>query len=132
MLEQISEECTPPSLSTRISNLLQPAQAEVVLGQLSMYLASLVQPVATCVKNSVCDLWSTLIIVSRLGAEMSVPTVFPSCLGQIECEVHCILQGHQKNIKIFLEEAATCRRHKNFTQKPVLRRVLPLAKDNYR
>jgi hypothetical protein len=27
-------------LSTGISNLLQPAQAEVVLGQLSMYLAS--------------------------------------------------------------------------------------------
>jgi hypothetical protein len=37
---QISRECTPPYLSTGISNLLQPAQAEVVLGQLSMHLAS--------------------------------------------------------------------------------------------
>jgi hypothetical protein len=40
MLVQSSKECTPPYLSTGISNLLQPAQAEVVLGQLSMYLAS--------------------------------------------------------------------------------------------
>jgi hypothetical protein len=37
---QISRECTPPYLSTGISNLLQSAQAEVVLGQLSRYLAS--------------------------------------------------------------------------------------------
>jgi hypothetical protein len=37
---QISRECTPPYLSTGISNLLQPAQAEVVMGQRSMYLAS--------------------------------------------------------------------------------------------
>ncbi len=34
-----SKECTAPYLSTGISNLLQPAQAEVVLGQLSTYLA---------------------------------------------------------------------------------------------
>ncbi len=40
MLVQISWECTPPYLSTGISNILQPAQAEVVLGQLSTYLAS--------------------------------------------------------------------------------------------
>jgi hypothetical protein len=40
LLVQISRERTPPDLSTRISNLLQPAQAEVVLGQLSRYLAS--------------------------------------------------------------------------------------------
>jgi hypothetical protein len=40
MLVPISWEYTPPYLSTRISNLLQPAQAEVVLGQRSMYLAS--------------------------------------------------------------------------------------------
>jgi hypothetical protein len=33
-------ECTPPYLSTGISNLLQPAQAEVMLGQLSTYIAS--------------------------------------------------------------------------------------------
>ncbi len=39
-----SWECTPPYLSTGISNLLQPAHAEVVLGQLSMYLASPVCP----------------------------------------------------------------------------------------
>jgi hypothetical protein len=37
---QISRECTPQYLSTGISNLLQPAQAEVVLGQCSTYLAS--------------------------------------------------------------------------------------------
>jgi hypothetical protein len=37
---QISWECTPPYLSTGISNLLQPAQAEAVLGQHSTYLAS--------------------------------------------------------------------------------------------
>ncbi len=37
---QISRECTPPYLSTGISNLLHPADAEVVLGQLSMNLAS--------------------------------------------------------------------------------------------
>ncbi len=35
-----SRECTPLYLSTRILNLLQPAQAEVVSGQLSTYLAS--------------------------------------------------------------------------------------------
>ncbi len=40
MLVQISWECTPPYLSIGISILLQPAQAEVVLGQLSAYLAS--------------------------------------------------------------------------------------------
>ncbi len=38
---QSSRECTQSYLSTGISNLLQPAQAEVVLGQLSTYLASL-------------------------------------------------------------------------------------------
>jgi hypothetical protein len=37
---QISRECTPSYLSTGIPNLLQPAQAEVVLGQCSTYLAS--------------------------------------------------------------------------------------------
>ena len=40
MLVQISRECTPPNLSSGISNLRQPAQAEVVLGQRSTYLAS--------------------------------------------------------------------------------------------
>jgi hypothetical protein len=35
-----NRECTPPYLSTGISNLLQPAQAGVVLGQLSTCLAS--------------------------------------------------------------------------------------------
>jgi hypothetical protein len=35
-----SREYTPPCLSTGISNLLQPAQAEVVSGQLSTNLAS--------------------------------------------------------------------------------------------
>ncbi len=49
-LVQISRECTPPYLPTGISNLIQPAQAEVVLGQLSTYLASWVTivPSATC------------------------------------------------------------------------------------
>ncbi len=40
MLVQVNWECTPPYLSTGISNLLQPAQAEVVLGQRFTYLAS--------------------------------------------------------------------------------------------
>ncbi len=40
LLVHCSRECTPPYLSTGISNLLQPAQAEVVWGQHSMYLAS--------------------------------------------------------------------------------------------
>ncbi len=35
-----SRECTPSEPSTGISNLLQPAQAEVVLGQFSSFLAS--------------------------------------------------------------------------------------------
>jgi hypothetical protein len=39
-LVQCSREFTPSDLSTGISKLLQPAQAEVVLGQLSMYLSS--------------------------------------------------------------------------------------------
>jgi hypothetical protein len=39
-LVQISREFTAPYLSTGISNLLQPDQAEVMLGQLSTYLAS--------------------------------------------------------------------------------------------
>ncbi len=37
---QISWERTLPYLSTEISNLLPPAQAEAVLGQRSTYLAS--------------------------------------------------------------------------------------------
>jgi hypothetical protein len=40
MLAQISRECTPSYLFTGLSNLLQPAQAEAVLGQRSTYLAS--------------------------------------------------------------------------------------------
>jgi hypothetical protein len=36
----ISWEFTPPYLSSGISNLLQPAQTEVVLGQLSTYVDS--------------------------------------------------------------------------------------------
>jgi hypothetical protein len=40
LLGHRSRECTPAYLSTGISNLLQPAQAEVVLGHLSTYLAS--------------------------------------------------------------------------------------------
>jgi hypothetical protein len=43
LLVQIIRECTPSYLSTGISNLLQPAQAEVVLGQLSMSSASLAE-----------------------------------------------------------------------------------------
>jgi hypothetical protein len=39
-LAHSSRECIPPDLSTGISNPPQPAQVEVVLGQLSMYLAS--------------------------------------------------------------------------------------------
>jgi hypothetical protein len=44
MLVQVSRECTPEYISTGISNLLQPAQAEVVLGHLSTYLASWLIP----------------------------------------------------------------------------------------
>jgi hypothetical protein len=40
LLVQCSRKCTPAYLSTGISNLLQLAQPEVVLGQLSTYLAS--------------------------------------------------------------------------------------------
>jgi hypothetical protein len=45
LLVHISRECSPPYLSTGVSNLLQPTQAEVGLGQLSMYLASWVYTV---------------------------------------------------------------------------------------
>jgi hypothetical protein len=40
LLGHRSRECTPGYLSTGISNLLQSAQAEVVLGHLSTYLVS--------------------------------------------------------------------------------------------
>ncbi len=50
LLVQSSRECTPPYLSTGLSNLLQPAQAEVELGQLSTYLASGVRPVARVIE----------------------------------------------------------------------------------
>jgi hypothetical protein len=40
ILMHSSRECTPPYLSTGISNLLQPAQAEVVLGP-ALYVFSL-------------------------------------------------------------------------------------------
>jgi hypothetical protein len=43
MVVQTRGECTPAYLSTGLSNLLQPAQADVVLGQLSTYLASWVR-----------------------------------------------------------------------------------------
>ncbi len=54
MLVQISRECTPPYLSTGIWNQLQPAQAEVVLGQRSTYLASWVstRPIAAWIQYS--------------------------------------------------------------------------------
>ncbi len=60
---QISRECTPPYLSTGISNLLQPAQAEVVLSQRSTYLASWVytQSLLTIGRSSytavTCERW---------------------------------------------------------------------------
>jgi hypothetical protein len=47
LLVQSSKECTPPDLSTGISNLLRPLQAEVVLGQLSMNFASWVSTLTT-------------------------------------------------------------------------------------
>ncbi len=40
LLGHRSRKCTPPYLFPGNSNMLQPAQAEVVLGHLSMYLAS--------------------------------------------------------------------------------------------
>ncbi len=55
MLVEISRECTSPYLSTGISNLLQPAQTEVVLGQRSTYLASWAK---TLVQN-IFLLWQT-------------------------------------------------------------------------
>jgi hypothetical protein len=51
MLVQCSRECTLPYLSTGISNLLQPAQAEVVLGQRSTYLASWVMTMGLYVSS---------------------------------------------------------------------------------
>jgi hypothetical protein len=60
---QISRGCTPPYLFTGLSNLLQPAEAEVVLGQRSMYLASWVCPICSqplsC--STVCLLFSFLV-----------------------------------------------------------------------
>ncbi len=50
---QISRECTPPYLSTGISNLLQPAQAEVVQSQPFTYLASWVEPTVCAVHGGV-------------------------------------------------------------------------------
>ncbi len=44
LLVQSSMECTPPYQLTGISNLLQPAQAVLVLSQRSMYLASWFSP----------------------------------------------------------------------------------------
>ncbi len=51
---QISWECAPAYLSTGISNLLQPAQAEVVLGQRSTYLASWVST-ELCGRDQCCQ-----------------------------------------------------------------------------
>jgi hypothetical protein len=44
LLVRCSRECTLSDLSIGISNLLQPAQAEVVLGQPSTYLFSRISP----------------------------------------------------------------------------------------
>jgi hypothetical protein len=64
LLVQISWKCTPPYLSTGISNLLQPAQAEVVLGQISWYLASWVPEFNTLPR---CRLYCTLNSASLSG-----------------------------------------------------------------
>ncbi len=59
LLGHHSRGCTPAYLSTGISNLLQPTQAEVVLGHLSTYLASWVQQLYCTVHGQplamVCD-----------------------------------------------------------------------------
>jgi hypothetical protein len=59
LLGHRSRERTPGYLSTGISNLLQPAKAEVVLGQLSTYLASWVrpEPISTSQKTAVNIYW---------------------------------------------------------------------------
>jgi hypothetical protein len=58
LLVQISRECTLSYLSTGISNLLRSTQAEVVLGQLSRYLASWVQS-ATYIYGFFNPYWKT-------------------------------------------------------------------------
>jgi hypothetical protein len=62
---QISRECTPPYLPTGISNLLQPAQAEVMLGQLSAYLASWKETYPTFVSPS-SRYWFSAILEKKI------------------------------------------------------------------
>jgi hypothetical protein len=62
---QSSRECTPPYLSTGISNLLQPAQAEVMLGHLSTYLASGARPVRFLIFYSVSIFLLASIVTGR-------------------------------------------------------------------
>ncbi len=62
---QISRECTPPYLSTGISNLLQPAQAEVELGQLSRYLASWTGPVRSLIYCSISIILLASLVAGR-------------------------------------------------------------------
>jgi hypothetical protein len=71
MLVQISRECTPPYLSTGISNLLQPAQAEVVLGQLSAYLAFWVVTYTLCCTVECSHTGSSLQLVGLLSPCLS-------------------------------------------------------------
>ncbi len=91
LLVKISRECTPsPTLGT--SNLLQPAQAEVMLGQLStylaswrtMYLARRVQRVP-CTVNSLACIYSAMYSVrnSTVSAAVLTATVVHSITYQI-------------------------------------------------
>jgi hypothetical protein len=63
---QISWECTPRYQSAGISNLLQPAQSEVVSGQLSTYLASWVDAVCLYILLCACYKWAVLSQLSSL------------------------------------------------------------------
>jgi hypothetical protein len=71
LLVQISRECTPPYLYTGISNLLQPAWAEVVLGQLSRYLASWAYSVALPVGIAHCTAYSQIALCTLCSIRMS-------------------------------------------------------------
>jgi hypothetical protein len=98
MLVQIGRECTPSYLFTRISNLLQPAQAEAVLGQRSTYLASWV----TVIRLWTVGLYSVHCIVYRV--QCTVYSVRCTVYG-VQCTVYSVhlLSARSNKWSIYVE-----------------------------
>jgi hypothetical protein len=87
-----SRECTPLYISTGISHLLQLAQAEVVLGQHSMYLASWAEMRYCKISKEMLSLYFGLAVLCQIEARVSEsdPVFSVQCIlycGGVACQI---------------------------------------------